>query len=74
MADDLNVDPDEELLEEMRHVLDEYCQQLLSIAKAYTVSKGSAARLSESELVCGCIIEWYIDHGKRMETTKSMNL
>ncbi|SJL03505.1 uncharacterized protein ARMOST_06861 [Armillaria ostoyae] len=74
MASDLRMNPDEDLLEEMRHVLDEYCQQLSAIAKAHTVSKGSAANLSEAELVCGCIMEHYTDHRKRMETVKSMNL
>ncbi|SJL03507.1 uncharacterized protein ARMOST_06863 [Armillaria ostoyae] len=74
VVDGLNMDPDENDLEEMRHILDEYCQQLSSIAKAHTVSKGFAARLSEAELVCGCIMERYTDHKKRMETTKSMNL
>ncbi len=74
VANDLHMDPDEDLLEEMRHVLDEYCQQLSAIAKAHTVSKGFAAHLSEAEIVCGCIMERYTDHKKRMETAKSMNL
>ncbi|KAK0188760.1 RdRP-domain-containing protein [Armillaria mellea] len=73
VVDDLNMDPDENDLEEMHHILDEYCQQLSTIAKAHTVSKGFAAHLSEAELVCGCIMERYTDHKKRMETAKSMN-
>ncbi|KAK0488744.1 RdRP-domain-containing protein [Armillaria novae-zelandiae] len=73
VVDDLNMDPDENNLEEMRHILDEYCQQLSTIAKAHTVSKGFASHLSEAELVCGCIMEHYTDHKKRMETAKSMN-
>ncbi|KAG7444334.1 RdRP-domain-containing protein [Guyanagaster necrorhizus] len=74
VAYDLSLDPDENVLEEMRHILDEYCQQLLAIAKVHTVSKGSKAHLSEAELVCGCIMEHYYDHKKRRETTASMNL
>ncbi|KAK0202976.1 RdRP-domain-containing protein [Desarmillaria ectypa] len=74
VAYDLSLDPDENDLEEMRHILDEYCQQLLAIAKAHTVSKVSTAHLSEAELVCGCIMERYTDHKKRRETTASMNL
>ncbi|KAK0457718.1 RdRP-domain-containing protein [Desarmillaria tabescens] len=74
VAYDLSMDPDEDDLEEMRHILDEYCQQLLVIAKAHTVSKLSAAHLSEAELVCGCIMERYTDHRKRREMTASMNL
>ncbi|KAK0497224.1 RdRP-domain-containing protein [Armillaria luteobubalina] len=73
VVDDLNMDPDENDLEEMRQILDEYCQQLSAIAKAHTVSKGFASHLSEAELVCGCIMEHYTDHKKRMETAKSMN-
>ncbi|KAK0238675.1 RdRP-domain-containing protein [Armillaria nabsnona] len=74
VAYDLSMDPDENDLEEMRHILDEYCQQLLAIAKAHTVHKVSTAHLSEAELVCGCIMEHYFDHKKRRETTTSMNL
>ncbi|PBK99199.1 hypothetical protein ARMGADRAFT_1025474 [Armillaria gallica] len=74
LADDLNMDPDENDLEEMRHTLDEYCQQLLAIAKAHTVQKLSTEHLSEAELVCGCIMEHYFDHRKRREITTSMNL
>ncbi|KAK0488742.1 RdRP-domain-containing protein [Armillaria novae-zelandiae] len=74
VAYDLSMDPDENDLEEMRHILDEYCQQLLAIAKAHTVHKLSSAHLSEAELVCGCIMEHYYDHKKRRETTASMNL
>ncbi|KAK0202972.1 RNA-dependent RNA polymerase [Desarmillaria ectypa] len=74
VAGDLRMNPDEDLPEEMRHILDEYCQQLSAIAKTHTVSTGSAAHLSEAEIVCGCIMERYTDHRKRMETVKSMNL
>ncbi|KAK0488741.1 RdRP-domain-containing protein [Armillaria novae-zelandiae] len=74
LADDLSMYPDENDLKEMRHVLDEYCQQLLAIAKAHTVHKLSSAHLSEAELVCGCIMEPYHDQRKRRETTASMNL
>ncbi len=74
LADDLNMDPDENDLEEMRHILDEYCQQLLAIAKAHTAQKLSTEHLSEAELVCGCIMEHYFDHRKRREITTSMNL
>ncbi|PBK99194.1 RdRP-domain-containing protein [Armillaria gallica] len=74
VAYDLSMDPDENVLEEMRHILDEYCQQLLAIAKAHTVHKLSTKHLSEAELVCGCIMEHYFDHKKRRETTVSMNL
>ncbi|SJL03501.1 uncharacterized protein ARMOST_06857 [Armillaria ostoyae] len=74
LANDLSMDPDENDLEEMHHILDEYCQQLSAIAKAHTVHKVSTAHLSEAELVCGCIMEHYFDHKKRRETTASMNL
>ncbi len=74
VAYDLSMEPDENVLEEMRHILDEYCQQLLAIAKAHTVHKLSTEHLSEAELVCGCIMEHYFDHKKRRETTASMNL
>ncbi|KAK0457722.1 RdRP-domain-containing protein [Desarmillaria tabescens] len=74
VAYDLSMDPDEDDLGEMRHILDEYCQQLLVIAKAHTISKVSTEHLSEAELVCGCIMERYTDHKKRRETTASMNL
>ncbi|KAK0238673.1 RdRP-domain-containing protein [Armillaria nabsnona] len=74
LAYDLSMDPDGNDLEDMRHVLDEYCQQLLAIAKAHTVQKLSTEHLSEAELVCGCIMEHYFDHKKRRETTTSMNL
>ncbi|PBK99203.1 RdRP-domain-containing protein [Armillaria gallica] len=74
VAYNLSMDPDEDDLEEMRHILDEYCQQLLAIAKAHTVHKFSKEHLSEAELVCGCIMEHYFDHKKRRETTTSMNL
>ncbi|KAK0188748.1 RdRP-domain-containing protein [Armillaria mellea] len=74
VAYDLSMEPDEDDLEEMRHILDEYCQQLLVIAKAHTVHKFSSAHLSEAELLCGCIMEHYFDHKKRRETTASMNL
>ncbi|KAK0434557.1 RdRP-domain-containing protein, partial [Armillaria borealis] len=74
VAYELSMEPDDDDLGKMRHILDEYCQQLSAIAKAHTVYKFSSARLSEAELVCGCIMEQYSDHKKRRETTASMNL
>ncbi|KAJ7151581.1 RNA dependent RNA polymerase-domain-containing protein [Mycena filopes] len=42
--------PDEDLLEEMRNILDQYSEQLLIIAKTHTTSKRDNAHLSEAEL------------------------
>ncbi len=74
VAYDLSMEPNKYDLQQMRHNLDEYCQQLLAIAKAHTVHKFSTKHLSEAELVCGCIMERYSDQKKRRETTASMNL
>ncbi|KAJ7102468.1 RdRP-domain-containing protein, partial [Mycena belliarum] len=65
--------PDEDLLEEMRHILDEYTDQLMVIAKTHTISKRANAHLSEAELISGTIQERY-DHRKRREAVAAMNL
>ncbi|KAJ7480104.1 RdRP-domain-containing protein [Mycena galericulata] len=65
--------PSEDLLEEMRHILDEYEDQLMVIAKTHTISKRANAYLSEAELVSGTIQERY-DPRKRREAVSAMNL
>ncbi|KAJ6501486.1 RdRP-domain-containing protein [Mycena vitilis] len=67
-------DPSEDLLEEMRDILDEYSDQLMIIAKTHTISKRANAYLSEAELVSGTIQERYSDHRKRREAVSAMNL
>ncbi|KAJ7651977.1 RdRP-domain-containing protein, partial [Mycena polygramma] len=67
-------DPSEDLLEEMRNILDEYSDQLMVIAKTHTISKRANAYLSEAELVSGTIQERYGDHRKRREAVSAMNL
>ncbi|KAJ7748472.1 RdRP-domain-containing protein [Mycena maculata] len=64
----------EDLLEEMRNILDEYEDQLMIIAKTHTLSKRANAYLSEAELVSGTIQERYGDHRKRREAVSAMNL
>ncbi|KAJ7037508.1 RdRP-domain-containing protein [Mycena alexandri] len=66
--------PDEDLLEEMRNILDQYSEQLLIIARTHTISKRANAYLSEAELVSGTIQERYNDHRKRREAVTAMNL
>ncbi|KAJ6573969.1 RdRP-domain-containing protein [Mycena vulgaris] len=70
----LTHDPSEDLLEEMRNILDEYSDQLIVIAKTHTISKRANASLSEAELVSGTIQERYSDHRKRREAVSAMNL
>jgi len=65
---------DEDLMEDMRHVLDEYSDQLLVIAKTHTISRRTDAFLTEGELVSGTIQERYADHRKRREAVVAMNL
>jgi len=66
--------PSEDLLEEMRHILDEYEDQLMLIAQTHSISKRPNAYLSEAELVSGTIQERYADHRKRKEAVAAMNL
>ncbi|KAJ7785716.1 RdRP-domain-containing protein [Mycena metata] len=66
--------PDEDLLDEMRNILDQYSEQLLIIAKTHTILKRANAHLSEAELVSGTIQERYYDHRKRREAESAMNL
>ncbi|KAJ7226071.1 RdRP-domain-containing protein [Mycena pura] len=70
----VNTSVDEDLMEEMRHILDEYSDQLMVIAKTHTTSKRSNVFLSEAELVSGTIQERYGDHRKRREAISAMNL
>ncbi|KAK7064732.1 RdRP-domain-containing protein [Favolaschia claudopus] len=63
----------EDLLEEMREILDAYTDQLMIIAKTHTISKRANAHLSEAELVSGTIQERY-DPRKRREAVSAMNL
>jgi RNA-dependent RNA polymerase len=69
-----DVVPSEDLLEEMRNILDEYSDQLMVIAKTHTISKRANAYLSEAELISGTIQERYSDHRKRREAVSAMNL
>ncbi|KII86358.1 hypothetical protein PLICRDRAFT_114791 [Plicaturopsis crispa FD-325 SS-3] len=68
------LDPDDNLLQEMRSLLDEYSEQLFKIARAHTVSKHSGAFLTEAELVSGTIQAKWADHRKRKEAVTAMNL
>ncbi|KAJ6627010.1 RNA dependent RNA polymerase-domain-containing protein [Mycena sp. CBHHK59/15] len=70
----LSTVPNEDLLEEMRHIFDEYVDQLMAIARTHTTSKRANAYLSEAELVSGTIQERYTDHRKRREAVAAMNL
>ncbi|KAJ7139530.1 RNA dependent RNA polymerase-domain-containing protein [Mycena epipterygia] len=69
----ISIVPNEDLLEEMRHILDEYADQLMTIAKTHMISKRANAYLSEAELISGTIQERY-DHRKRREAVSAMNL
>jgi hypothetical protein len=66
--------PSVELLEEMDHKLEAYCDQLLVIAKTHAVSKNGKAQLTEAEIVSGTIQAKWADHRKRREAVAAMNL
>lgn len=48
--------PSEELIEEMSYLLNAYCEQLLIIGQAHTISKNKAIHVSDAELVSGTIV------------------
>ncbi|KAF9243729.1 RdRP-domain-containing protein [Melanogaster broomeanus] len=66
--------PSEELHEEMYHLLEDYCQQLLAIGRTHTVSKNKDIYVSEAELVSGTIMANWPDHHRRREAVGAMNL
>lgn len=66
--------PSGELYDEMESLLGSYTDQLLSIARAHTVSKLPTAKLSEKELFSGVILAKWADPKKRREATMTMNL
>ncbi|KAF9078332.1 RNA dependent RNA polymerase-domain-containing protein [Rhodocollybia butyracea] len=70
----LEMDQDDEVIEEMHHVFEDYREQLLIIAKTHTTSKEADAHLTEAELVSGAIMERYSDPKRRREVTSAMNL
>ncbi|KAL6303669.1 RdRP-domain-containing protein [Sparassis latifolia] len=67
-------EPSEELLEEMRHLLDAYCDQLFAIAKVHTITKNKDAYVSEAELMSGTIMANWSDHRRRRDAVSAMNL
>ncbi|KAG6333288.1 hypothetical protein ID866_5806 [Astraeus odoratus] len=67
-------EPSEELYEEMRCLLDEYCDQLTTIGKAHTLSKNKDIVVSESELVSGTLMANWSDHHRRREAVTAMNM
>ncbi|KAG2139006.1 RdRP-domain-containing protein [Suillus clintonianus] len=67
-------DPSEELMEEMSYLLHAYCEQLLIVGQAHTISKNKAIHVSEAELVSGTIMANWSDHQRRRNAVSSMNL
>ncbi|KAJ4490445.1 RdRP-domain-containing protein [Lentinula aciculospora] len=70
----LEMDPEEDLIDEMHHVFQDYREQFLIIAKAHTVSKKADIWMSEEELISGAIMERHPDPRRRREVTTAMNL
>lgn len=66
--------PPDDLMEEMKYLLESYSDQLLIIAQTHTLSKQPESRLSEGELVSGVIMANWIDHHKRARAVEAMNL
>ncbi|GBE85127.1 hypothetical protein SCP_0703130 [Sparassis crispa] len=66
--------PSKELSEEMQHLLDAYCDQLLAIAKVHTITKTKDAYISEAELVSGTIMANWSDHRRQKDAVSAMNL
>ncbi|KIK51552.1 hypothetical protein GYMLUDRAFT_181285 [Collybiopsis luxurians FD-317 M1] len=71
---DLEMVPQEDVVDEMHHVFEDYREQLLFIAKTHTISKKADTWLSEAELISGAIMERYPDPKKRREVTMTLNL
>ncbi|KAG1720815.1 RdRP-domain-containing protein [Suillus occidentalis] len=67
-------DPSEELMEEMTYLLNAYCEQLLIIGQAHTMSKNKNIHVSEAELVSGTIMATWSDHHHRRNAVSAMNL
>jgi RNA-dependent RNA polymerase len=67
-------DPSEELMEEMTYLLNAYCDQLLIIGQAHTMSKNKNIHVSEAELVSGTIMANWSDHHRRRNAVSEMNL
>ncbi|KAG1736860.1 RdRP-domain-containing protein [Suillus paluster] len=67
-------DPSEELIEEMTYLLKAYCEQLLVIGQAHTISKNKNIHVSEAELVSGTIMADWSDHQRRRDAVSAMNL
>lgn len=67
-------DPTEELMEEMTYLLNAYCEQLLIIGQAHTMSKNKNIHVSEAELVSGTIMATWSDHQRRRNAVSAMNL
>ena len=67
-------EPSDGLMEEMKHLLEAYSDQLFPIAQAYSLSKHVDSHLSEEELVSGTIMAHWADHNKRREAVISMNV
>jgi len=70
---DLGV-PSDDLVEEMKYLLEAYSDRLFAIAQAYSLSKHVDSHLSEEELVSGTIMAHWADHNKRREALISMNV
>ncbi|KAG0706502.1 RdRP-domain-containing protein [Suillus ampliporus] len=67
-------DPSGELVEEMTYLLNAYCEQLLVIGQAHTISKNKDIHVSEAELVSGTIMANWSDHQRRRNAVSAMNL
>ncbi|KAG0706495.1 RdRP-domain-containing protein [Suillus ampliporus] len=67
-------DPSEELVEEMTYLLNAYCEQLLVIGQAHTISKNKDIHVSEAELVSGTIMANWSDPHRRRNAVSAMNL
>jgi hypothetical protein len=66
--------PSEELIEEMTYLLNAYCEQLLIIGQAHTISKNKAIHVSEAELVSGTVMANWSDHQRQKNAVTAMNL
>lgn len=63
-----------ELIEEMIYLFNAYCEQLLIIGQAHTISKNKAIHVSEAELVSGTIMANWTDHQRQKNAVTAMNL
>ncbi|KAG2157651.1 RdRP-domain-containing protein [Suillus bovinus] len=66
--------PSNELAEEMTYLLNAYCEQLLIVGQAHTMSKNKHVHVSEAELVSGTIMATWSDHQRRRNAVSAMNL